>query len=230
MIYDKTRELIEMRDWDSLSRHFDCMSNMEFRRTESYIREHVLPTLSNDSFWETLLHIIQYRRTAFLACAAAVGNIAASNALSFDCALPKALSSHLAATNPESLVKIVNIMLPHMKTREQIEALLHCFLSSDYRTYVAVLIKVDTQLCNFLLFRTLCHLAEDKKLIANCCRFIIRRGSDTAFNMASLLVSYFGITDVNTRFSLNIEPYELSFIDKNYDTFLRVLQGKRPTI
>lgn len=230
MINDKTRELIEMRDWDSLSRHFDSMSNMEFRRTESFIRERVLPQLDNEGFWETLLHIIIYKRTAFLACAAGVGNIAASGMLSFNSEHARALSAHLAATNSESLVKIVCIMLPHMKTREQTEGLLQCFLHGDYKAYAAVLLRFDTPLCYFLLFRSLCHLSEDKRLIANCCRHIMRRGSDTAYNMASLLVAYHGITELNTRFSLNIEPYELSFIDKNYDTFMRVLQGKRPVL
>lgn len=230
MVNDKTLQLIEMRDWDTLSRHFSCMSNMEFRRTESFIRERVLPKLDNEGFWETLLHIIQYRRTAFLACAAGVGNIATSGVLSFDSVHAHALADHLAATHPASLAKLVNIMLPLLQTEQQIEALMQCFLPGDYRARAAALLRLDTPLCYYLLFRTLRHAGEDKQLIAACCQFIIKRGSDTAYNMASLLVAYFGITDVKTRFSLHIEPYELSFIDKNYDTFLRVLQGKRPTI
>lgn len=230
MINDKTRELIEMRDWESLSRHFDTMTNMEFRRTEVLVRERVLPELGNDSFWETLLHIIIYKRSAFLSCAAGVGRIARSGVLSFASEYTLALSEYLAKTNPDSLVKIVNIMLPHMVTLTQVEGLLRCFLHDGYRAHVAVLLKMDSPLCYYVLFRTLRHLAEDKKLIETCCRFIMKRNNDMAFNMASMLKVYFGLTGLQFRFSLNIEPYELSFIDKNYDTFLRVLQGKRPML
>ena len=58
----------------------------------------------------------------------------------------------------------------------------------------------------------------------------MKKNNDMAYNMASILKHYFGIDELKATFSLLIEPYELSYIEQNYDNFNHVLKGKRPRL
>jgi hypothetical protein len=58
----------------------------------------------------------------------------------------------------------------------------------------------------------------------------MKRNNDMAFNMASIMRTYFGIDDLKSHLSLRIEPYELNLIDRSYETFFDFLNGKRPKV
>ena len=120
-------------------------------------------------------------------------------------------------------------MLPLMQTEEQAWGLLEAFHVENEVTRLSVLLKVNSPLSYYLIFKTL-KLVEDKVIAHKCCMVIIKRGDDKAFNMVSLIKTYFGLDELPARFSLTIEPYELSHIDKDFDAFLHVLNGKRPRI
>ena len=226
---EKVMPLIGSRDWEGLGRMLRSLSNMEFRQMQRVMREEVLPLLDNVLFWETLLHIIIFKRAAFLSGAAAVRHLADSGTLNFDVESVRKLHKYLQETNAESIVKIGNIMLPKLRTEEQVRQLWEAFHIEDEVTWLSMLLKVDSPLSYYLIFKTL-KLAEDKTVARRCCMFIIKRKDDHAYNVVSLIKAYFGLDDLPGRFSLNIEQYELSHIDRDYDTFLHVLEGKRPKV
>ena len=60
------------------------LSNMEFRRMERVMREEVLTDLENDLFWETLLHLIIFKRAAFISGVTVVRHLAEDGTLDFD--------------------------------------------------------------------------------------------------------------------------------------------------
>ena len=76
---------IDARDWMGMERVLRSLSNMEFRRMERVMREEVLVTLANDVFWETLLHIIIFKRAAFLSGIVAVEHLAKDGTLNWTC-------------------------------------------------------------------------------------------------------------------------------------------------
>ena len=146
---------IKNRDWDALSHHLASVSNAEFRRLQTVMREKVMPHLANEMFWETYLHLLMFRRQAFLPCVLAAKGLAKSGSLDFDC-------------------------------------------------------------------------QEAREVAA--CQAIMKKSDDMSFNMASLLRSYFDLHEIKSTFSLQIEPYELSYIEQSYENFEHILKGKRPKL
>lgn len=226
---DKALIFINTRDWEGLERMLKSLSNMEFRQMERVMREEVLTGLENEVFWDTLLHIIIFKRAAFLSGATAVRHLAENETLNFQVESVERLHEHLKKTNAESIVKLCNMMIPSIQTEEQANGMFEAFHVENEITRLSILLKADTPLSYFLIFKTL-KMIEDKVIAMKCCTAIIKRKEDRAFNAVCLIKAYFGLDDLPARFSLKIEQYELSHIDRNYETFLHVLDGKRPKL
>ena len=226
---ERTEQLIGMRDWDGLTQMLGNLSNMELRRMERVMREKVMPTLENDLFWNTLLHIILFKRAAFISNVTALTHLAKDGTLDFAMESVRLLYEHLKATNEESLVKMCNMMIPELKTEGQVMGMFEAFHVENEVTRLSVLLKAEHDLSYYLIFKTL-KLIEDKVVARKCCMVLIKRKDDRAFNVVCLIKAYFGLDDLPARFSLTIEQYELSHIDRDYDTFIHVLNGKRPKL
>ena len=226
---DRAEQLIGVRDWEGLARMLGSLSNMEFRQMERVMREEVLTELENGLFWETLLHVIMFKRAAFLRGAAAVEHLAKEGTLDFEAESVGRLYAFLKESNAESVVKICNIMLPAMRTAEQVMAMMEAFHVENEVMRLSMLLKVDSDLSYYLIFKTL-KLVEDKVIARKCCMALIKRRDDRAFNAVCLIKAYFGLDDLPARFSLTIEQYELSHIDRDFETFVHVLNGKRPKV
>ena len=220
---------VGIRDWEGLGRMLRSLSNMEFRRMERVMREEVLTELDNEAFWETLLHIIIYKRAGFISGATAVGHLATDGTLNFEAEGVKLLYEHLKETDEGSIVKLCNMMLPALQTEAQVMGLWSAFHVENEVTRLTMLLKVDSPLSYYLIFKTL-KLIEDKVVARKCCMSLIKRQDDRAFNAVCIIKAYFRLDDLPGRFSMKIEPYELSHIDRNYDTFCHVLDGKRPKV
>ena len=226
---EKALMFVGTRDWEGLGRMLRSLSNMEFRRMERVMREEVLTELDNEAFWETLLHIIIYKRAGFISGATAVGHLATDGTLNFEAEGVKLLYEHLKETDEGSIVKLCNMMMPALQTEAQVMGLWSAFHVENEVTRLTMLLKVDSPLSYYLIFKTL-KLIEDKVVARKCCMSLIKRQDDRAFNAVCIIKAYFGLDDLPGRFSMKIEPYELSHIDRNYDTFCHVLDGKRPKV
>ena len=226
---ERVTQLISTRDWDGLTQMLGNLSNMELRRMERVMREEVLTGLENDLFWETLLHLIIFKRAAFISGVTAVTHLAKDGTLDFEVKSVGRLCEHLKATNQESLVKMCNMMVPELRTEAQVMGMFEAFHVENEVTRLAVLLKAEHDLSYYLIFKTL-KLIEDKLVARKCCVALMKRQDDRAFNAVCLIKAYFGLDDLPARFSLTIEQYELSHIDRDYNTFIHVLNGKRPRI
>ena len=226
---ERVTQLISTRDWDGLTQMLGNLSNMELRRMERVMREEVLTGLENDLFWETLLHLIIFKRAAFISGVTAVTHLAKDGTLDFEVESVGRLCEHLKATNQESLVKMCNMMVPELRTEAQVMGMFEAFHVENEVTRLAVLLKAEHDLSYYLIFKTL-KLIEDKLVARKCCVALMKRQDDRAFNAVCLIKAYFGLDDLPARFSLTIEQYELSHIDRDYNTFIHVLNGKRPRI
>ena len=222
-------QCIVAHDWVGVENVLKSLSNMEFRRMECVLREDVLATLENGLFWEALLHLIIIKRAAFLSWVVAVEHLAKDGTLSFEDENVGRLYGFLKENHEESIVKVCNMMMPVLMTEEQVEQMFKAFHVESGVTRLSILLKVDSPLSYYLIFKTL-KWVEDKVITRKCCMAIVKRCSDMAFNAVCLFKAYFGLDDLPARFSMNVEPYELSHIDRNYEVFLNVLNGKRPTI
>ena len=226
---ERLEQLIGTRDWEGLTQMLGNLSNMELRRMERVMREEVLTGLKNDLFWETLLHLIIFKRAAFISGVTALTHLAKTVTLDFEVESVGRLCEHLKATNQESLVKMCNMMVPELRTEVQVMGMFEAFHVENEVTRLAVLLKAEHDLSYYLIFKTL-KLIEDKLVARKCCVALMKRQDDRAFNAVCLIKAYFGLDDLPARFSLTIEQYELSHIDRDYNTFIHVLNGKRPRI
>ena len=226
---ERLEQLIGTRDWEGLTQMLGNLSNMELRRMERVMREEVLTGLENDLFWETLLHLIIFKRAAFISGVTALTHLAKDGTLDFEVESVGRLCEHLKATNQESLVKMCNMMVPELRTEAQVMGMFGAFHVENEVTRLAVLLKAEHDLSYYLIFKTL-KLIEDKLVARKCCVALMKRQDDRAFNAVCLIKAYFGLDDLPARFSLTIEQYELSHIDRDYNTFIHVLNGKRPRI
>lgn len=222
------RAAVEAHDQGQLHCILGRLTNMEFKRAEQSVREHLLPSLPNKLFWEALLGLIRFRRQAFMSGIMGVEKLAANGTLDFHCEEAQALSEHVRTVCPEAVDKLVSMALPKMQTEEQAEALFQCFRIDNPRTRIAHLLKSDSPLAYYILFKSLRHIPDQKDIVRKSCIYIMKRNDDMAFNMVSILRTYFGIDDLKSRLSLHIEPYELNLIDRSYETFKDFLYGKRP--
>ena len=226
---ERLEQLIGTRDWEGLTQMLGNLSNMELRRMERVMREEVLTGLENDLFWETLLHLIIFKRAAFISGVTALTHLAKDGTLDFEVKSVDRLCEHLKATNQESLVKMCNMMVPELRTEAQVMGMFEAFHVENEVTRLAMLLKAEHDLSYYLIFKTL-KLIEDKLVARKCCVALMKRQDDRAFNAVCLIKAYFGLDDLPARFSLTIEQYELSHIDRDYNTFIHVLNGKRPRI
>ncbi len=226
---ERLEQLIGTRDWEGLTQMLGNLSNMELRRMERVMREEVLTGLENDLFWDTLLHLIIFKRAAFISGVTALTHLVKDGTLDFEVENVGRLFEHLKATNQESLVKMCNMMVPELRTEAQVMGMFEAFHVENEVTRLAVLLKAEHDLSYYLIFKTL-KLIEDKLVARKCCVALMKRQDDRAFNAVCLIKAYFGLDDLPARFSLTIEQYELSHIDRDYNTFIHVLNGKRPRI
>lgn len=230
MTHQKLRQFILDENWEQVYALFQAMSNTEFRRAEEYVRTAILPQLDNDALWTALLHLVQYRRQAFLSGVLAVHPLAVLSSLRFDVPSAQAFFEYLQQQHPESIQKTVNMILPQLQTEQQMEALFHVTHIEKDQQRIAFLLKVESPQAYHLLFNVLCHLSDNKKLAMDCSHYILKRDNDMAYNMVSILQAYFGLHELRKQFSLHIEPYELSLLDRNEQVFYHLLNGKRPQL
>lgn len=224
------RQAIEKGEWQKVAEKLDAMSNMEFRRAEAHVRTQVLPMLKNDELWTALLHLIRYKRQAFLSGVLAVEGRAKDGTLRFDCKGAHELAQWLKEEHPESVNKLVNMILPLMQDEEQIGELLDTFETGNELSRIAALLKVDTPLSHYVLFCTLKRMHDGKTLAAKCAQYFMKMNNDRAYNMAAIMKAYFGLDELKGRFALHIEPYELSMLDSGSEAFYHLLDGRRPRI
>ena len=224
MTHQKLSQFILEGKWEQVYSLFRAMSNTEFRRAEEYVRTVILPSLDNDTFWITLLHLVQYRRQAFLS------GVLSLQHLHLNTPSAQAFFEYLQQQHPESIQKTVKMMLPLLQTEQQMEALFHVAHIGKDQQRIAALLKVESPQAYHLLFNLLRHHADNKKLALDCSRYILKRDNDMAYNMVSILQAYFGLHELRKQFSLHIEPYELSLLDRNEQIFYHLLNGKRPQL
>lgn len=230
MAYERLQQLIAEKNWEQLTVLFSGMSNMEFRRSEMHVRRVILPSLDNDDLWETLSQLVKIKRQAFISGVLAVEAVVRRGGLNLECDGAKLLAQYLCDTHPASLQKVVNMLLPMMPDVHSAEKLLQVFCIKEARQRIASLLKWESPVSYYLLFRELQHCQDDLALLHNTSRYILKRDNDMAYNMVAIMKAYFSLNGLETQHSLRVEPFELSLLERGADMFFQILNGKRPKV
>ena len=211
-------------DWSGAAAVLGRLTRSEARQMEREVRMRVLPALDAAAFWPAWAWLVAYRPQAYLPSLAGCGRLARCDEL--ELASPAALSAARSLSG-EQAGKAVSIALPHMCTPRQVVQLLQLFSHAGSERLAAALVRETTPLAYYGLSHVL-HTCADDLLAEQCCKALLRKGDDLSRNMVSLLRVDFGLDTLQGVGSLQVAPYELSFVYASYDNFCYTLEGKRP--
>ena len=74
-----------------------------------------------------------------------------------------------------------------------------------------------------MLLQALHYVEQDRAFLIKVAYYIMSRGDSFSFNVASLIKSIYGLDELKGTFSLRLQPFELSRIEKSYEAFCGVV-------
>ncbi len=204
------------------------LSNMEFRTAGFLLAEDLLPALAAEGedatqeFWKCFAVIVPSRPKAYLGTfLKAAASLYAKGSLHIDDERFAAFAETQAT--PIDRRKMLETLLPIVRTVEEIDRLLHLLVEEDAKTRAAWLIKSGTDVAYYRLFHILKTLDEDRPFLCHCCVLLVRRGDRLSCNMASILHEYFGLDELPATFSFQLRPYQLGRLDDSFEHFMKML-------
>lgn len=124
--------------------------------------------------------------------------------------------------------KALEALLPAAEEPDEVTDLLALFRATSADPDLQpepLLVRCVTPAASFVLFHLLRAHDDRPDLLRRYGIALIRRGDRYAFNLASVLQSYFNIEPpLPGTFSLHLHPYEFSRLETSYDTFLKIIK------
>ena len=226
VIHGRLQSFSQAADWKEMLAYLKGLSHSGFRTASYVLAERVLPELAADDYWACFANIAMLDRKAFLVTflkAAVVMykehklDFSDSRFLDF---------AHSTASLDISLdrQKTLKAILPILRTSEEVQMLLYAFCNANYEKQLGHLLAVDESLpCYHAMFIIMRRFEHDADTITKVLLHVLRRSTSMSFNFVSITRAYFGIEKLAARFSLVLQPYELSRMEASYDGFVSVI-------
>lgn len=226
VIFAKLKTLASQCDWTGMHTYLLSLSNSGFRTASYVLKERLLPSLDANDYWQCFSVVALTDTKAFLMTFLQAGAEMYKNGIiTFDDPRFVAFANQTAPL-PSSLdrKKTLLLLLPILKTPQEIQRMLNAFCLDDDKRKIAYLIEAkETAQCYFVLFQLMRKHEGEAEALRHTLMLILKRSTPMAFNFVSLARSYFGVEGVNGRFSLHLAPYELSLLESDYPSFLKIL-------
>lgn len=225
IIKTHVRGMVKTGKWNDLFRYLDHLSNSNFKSAKFILENDVLLLASSRDFWETSVRLVEYRPKAFLNSVAKVArNRRARGNWKPDFDYLKHIAELLSGEEARpARYRFIRFLLPLFSTEPDIDRLFAAFGVNAPAGRIVLLREVSQPIHYFMLFNLL-RSQDDHALTVDCCRFLIKQGDDLSYNMASLLKSYFDLKEVKGVFSLQLQPYELGYLENSFSTFERTIR------
>lgn len=217
---------------ESLTPYLDGLSNAQFRYASRLLAERALPLAEKDIFWSVFSTLFLHDRKAYLGTLlkALVSRLRENAPLADTSTLLQAglwdeafvtLCQELTETDCR---KVMMSLLPLFSSPADVEHLFVQCGMKESSAWIPYLLQIQTLPCAYLLLKSLRYVEHDKPLLIRTCHFLMKRGDNQSFSLASLLRLSFGLDEVRGTFSLSLEPYQLARIEQNYDAFLQAMR------
>lgn len=217
---------------EQLLTYLDGLSNSQFRMASQVLGEKLLVELEDQYFWNAFKYLFLYNRKAYLGTLLkALASRISFNGVSVDskefdrCGIWgddfSLVCGNLTDTDRK---KVFISLLPLFNNPIDIERLFAQCGLKERSLWIPFLLQVTSKPCAFLLLKALRYVEHDRDLLIRTCHFLMKKGDEQNFNLASLLRLSFGLEEVRGTFSLSLEPYQLARIEQNYDAFLQVMR------
>ena len=216
---------LDERNAEGLLAYLQRLSNAARRSADALLGERLLIDIEEEAFWLFFSEMVRHAPKAYLGTflKAAAVRLAKGQLNAAD---PLFLKFAAEDATPIDRTKSLDALLPLLQAPEEAERVLDAFFCKEQKTApgrALALLKVPTDACNYLLFKTM-KQTDDLVLVRKVCLRLLQRGGGASFNLAGILAGYFGIHSLPAAFSLKIEPYQYSHLEESYGNFLKYLR------
>lgn len=206
-------------DADALVRQLSTLSR-SLQRTAGYmLGERLLADCPAPVFWQMTEALVRHDSRAYLITLMKtfLTRLAKGTASLSD----EAFLRLAASFNDVEKQKVLLLLMPAVSKPEDIEQLFRAMGIAQGHEQIAYLVRTDTPPCLFLLLRGLRHIEHDRRHVLQVARLLMKRGTGSSFNLASIIKVAFGLDELSGTFSLRLQPYEIARLENSYVAFCR---------
>ena len=208
---------LQARDAEELVRLLDSFSRSEQRTAGYMLGERLLLDCPADLYWQITEALVRYNSKAYLITLMKTFLVRMERGTA---SLSDKPFAKLAATfNDIERQKVALLLLPALASPEQVEQLFRLMGIGKGREQMVYLVRIDTLPCLFLLLRSLRYIEQDRRELLQVARQLMKRGTGSSFNLASIIKVAFGLEELNGTFSLNLQPYQIARLEQSYEAF-----------
>lgn len=220
--YSKTIEqhlLQPLKDADSegLVRLLSSFSRSEQRTAGYMLGERLLLDCPAELYWQMTEALVCYDSKAYLITLMKTFLLRLSRGTASLSDVP--FGRLAAGFNEVERQKVALLLLPELEQPKQVEQLFQLLGLAKGREQMVYLIRVDTLPCLFLLLRSLRYVEHDRAEVLKVARQLMKRGSGSSFNLASIVKVAFGLDELSGTFSLRLQPYQIARLEQSYEAF-----------
>lgn len=206
---------------ESLRDYLASLRNADFRLAgqilaDRQLWEHLPEATANTMFWHFAAVLVAANNRAYLGTMLKAATATKS--------LMPTVEFATTCTTDIDKKKVLEALLPTQKPPSDVNAMLQMFGFDSAAATENILFKIGTPVCYFVLFNLLKQYEDRHDYLRRICIELIRKGDKYSFNLACIIKEYFGLAELPGTFSLSLQPYELSRLDANYDTFLSIIR------
>lgn len=217
----RLRNIADGRQWSVLCTYLSSLSNSHFRTAGYMLGETFMPKMDESDFWTLANVLLGYNSKAFLVTI--LKSCISSSRPLFEC--EECCTFFLSMRqNDEEKRKTCETLLPHVSSPDTIRNMFQLLDIQDAYLRISLLIKSITPTTAFLLLNALREVEDNRAYMIRATSYLMKQGSGLQFNLASLIKTYFDLTEVKGTFSLKIEPYAMARLTSDYDAFLKAMK------
>lgn len=202
----------------------DCLSSLSvanFRTAGYMIGERYAQELSPQEFWKLTKALVEFRSKAFLGTMLkAYGERHRRGQASVN---DEGIEEFCRVLNAIDKQKVLGCLLPLMKDDKEVERLFSLLEYSNRAEWIPFLMQTNTVPCYYELFTSLRFVEDDYAYLVRIAAFIMKKGDERSYNLASLMKAYFGLDELKGIFSLTLKPYQLSRLENSYKSFAEIM-------
>ena len=220
--YSKTIEQhllqpLKEADSDGLVRLLSSFSRSEQRTAGYMLGERLLLDCPAELYWQMTEALVCYDSKAYLITLMKTFLLRLSRGTASLSDVP--FGRLAAGFNEVERQKVALLLLPELEQPKQVEQLFQLLGLAKGREQLVYLIRVDTLPCLFLLLRSLRYVEHDRAEVLKVARQLMKRGSGSSFNLASIVKVAFGLDELSGTFSLRLQPYQIARLEQSYEAF-----------
>ena len=226
MLNERLDALICEADSAKFSAFAEALTCKDFRRACVILSDYTLPSITDENvFWHAFVFLCRCNAKAFLVtCLKAVRRLYLNGKLTFHSDILAEYAAEVARNDLNiDRQKFLTFVLPFIRTGKEINYLWRIFSLDDTKTRIHYLIQSNTPAVYYCIFREAGKMVGESAYLEKLCAALIRKNDALAFNLVSIMQSYYGIASHDWKFSLTIKPYQLAYIDKSEANFRKVL-------